>query len=133
MGASEGKRKVLVVEDASDIRTMLRVWLEGSGYEVVEAADGQEAVEVARRECPDLVLMDISLPKLDGLTAARTIRRIEELCDVPVVACSAHVGWEWRRRARQAGCVAFVEKPMELAELDAIIKGLLARDSGLAV
>ncbi len=116
---------VLVVEDYDDARELISLWLTGSGYRVVEARDGAEAVEVARRECPDIVIMDMSLPTLDGLTATQTIRRIEELCHVPIVACSAHDVQEWADKALAAGCNDFVSKPVDFAALEVVLKRLL--------
>ena len=116
---------VLVVEDYDDARELISMWLTGSGYRVLEARDGAEAVEVARRECPDLVIMDMSLPTLDGLTATQTIRRIEELCHVPIVACSAHDVQEWADKALAAGCNDFVSKPVDFAALEVVLKRLL--------
>ena len=116
---------VLVVEDYDDARDLISMWLTAGGYRVIEARDGAEAVEVARRECPDLVVMDMSLPTLDGLTATQTIRRIEELCDVPVIACSAHDVQDWADKALAAGCNEFVSKPVDFAALDAAIGRLL--------
>jgi CheY-like chemotaxis protein len=116
---------VLVVEDYDDARELISIWLEGSGYRVVEARDGEEAVEAARRECPDLVIMDMSLPTLDGLSATAAIRRIEELCHVPVIACSAHDVQEWSDKALAAGCNDFVSKPVDFAALERALKRLL--------
>src|SRR3712207_8036540 len=84
------QRTVMVVEDFEDNRFMMRRLLEMSGYRVVEAVNGQEAVEVAARERPDLILMDLSLPLLDGLAATRRIREQPDLRAVPIVAVSAH-------------------------------------------
>src|SRR5687768_15081064 len=104
---------VLVVEDYDDARELISMWLKGSGYRVIEARDGAEAIEVARRECPDLVIMDMSLPTLDGLSATQTIRGIEELCHVPIIACSANDVREWADKALAAGCNDFVSKPVD--------------------
>jgi two-component system cell cycle response regulator DivK len=82
-------------------------------------------VEAARRECPDLVIMDMSLPTLDGLSATAAIRQIEELCDVPVIACSAHDVQEWADKALAAGCNDFVSKPVDFAALERALKRLL--------
>lgn len=116
---------VLVVEDYDDARELITMWLKGSGYRVIEARDGGEAVEVARRQCPDLVIMDMSLPTLDGLTATQTIRRVEELCDVPIIACSAHEVQDWADKALAAGCNDYVSKPVDFAALERAIKRLL--------
>jgi two-component system, cell cycle response regulator DivK len=122
---NKARPTVLVVEDYDDARELISIWLEGSGYRVVEARDGEEAVEAARRECPDLVLMDMSLPTLDGLSATAAIRRIEELCHVPVIACSAHDVQEWSGKALAAGCNDFVSKPVDFAALERALKRLL--------
>lgn len=116
---------VLVVEDYDDARELISLWLTTSGYRVIEARDGEEAVEAAGRECPDLVIMDMSLPTLDGLTATQTIRRIERLCDVPVIACSANDVQEWADKALAAGCNEFVSKPVDFSALESALKRLL--------
>ena len=116
---------ILVVEDYDDARELISMWLTGGGYRVIEARNGAEAVEVARRECPDLVLMDMSLPTMDGLSATAAIRRVEELCDVPVIACSAHDMKEWAEKALAAGCNDFVSKPVDFAALEKVLKRLL--------
>jgi two-component system cell cycle response regulator DivK len=122
---NEARPTVLVVEDYDDARELMSIWLEGSGYRVVQARDGAEAVEAARRECPDLVIMDMSLPTLDGLSATAAIRRIEELCHVPVIACSANDVQEWADKALAAGCNDFVSKPVDFAALEKALKRLL--------
>ncbi len=116
---------VLVVEDYDDARELISLWLTTSGYRVIEARDGVKAVEIARRECPDVVIMDMSLPTLDGLTATAAIRQIEELCDVPVIACSANDVQEWADKALAAGCNDFVSKPVDFAALEVVLKRLL--------
>ena len=112
---------ILVVEDYEDTRGLISTWLKMCGYRVLEAADGGEAVEIARRECPDLILMDLSLPTLDGIAATRQIREIEELCDVPIIACSAHDTREWSGKALTGGCTDFVSKPVDFNLLEKVI------------
>src|SRR3978361_1660405 len=87
---SNGHRTVMVVEDFEDNRFMMRRLLEMSGYRVLEAINGEEAVRIAELERPDLILMDLSLPLLDGLAATRRIRERDGLHDVPIIAVSAH-------------------------------------------
>lgn len=116
---------VLVVEDYEDARELMSLWLASSGYRVITASDGAEAVEVARRECPDVVVMDMSLPVIDGLSATAAIRQIEELCNVPIIACSANDVREWADKALAAGCNDFVSKPVDFAALEAALKRLL--------
>lgn len=120
--ATAARPVVLVVEDHDDTRFMLRVMLELRGLEVVEAADGEEAVSAAERVRPGLVLMDGSLPRLDGLAAARRIRESEQSRDVPVVILSGHAEPDYRVRALAAGCDAFLVKPFSTAQLDAVLK-----------
>jgi CheY-like chemotaxis protein len=103
--------RILVVEDYADARLLLRKMLEGEGYEVVEAADGRRAVEEARRRCPDLILMDLFLPGVDGFEATRLIREMREMCSVPVIAVTALDPDEYRRSAVLAGCNDYVVKP----------------------
>src|SRR5215210_6811679 len=94
---------IMVADDYDVIRQLCRAWLEIRGYAVVEAENGEEAVEIARRECPDLIIMDLSMPLLDGFTATRRIRAIKELCNVRIVAISG-VGKGQRDAALNAGC-----------------------------
>src|SRR5438105_15758832 len=118
MRANGGVKTILLVEDFADSRFMMRRLLELDGYRVVEATTGREAVECARRECPDLILMDLSLPEMDGLTATRLIRELESLCDVPIIAVSAHDEATFHTRARAAGCDEYVTKPVDFDRLD---------------
>ena len=121
------KLTVLVVEDFADNRFMMRKLLEMSGYQVVEAVDGKEAVEVAESVRPDLILMDLSLPRLDGLDATRRIRELDGLRLVPIVAVSAHDTNDFHADALAAGCNEYVTKPIDFDELDALVKKLLAK------
>lgn len=121
------KLTVLVVEDFADNRFMMRKLLEMSGYQVVEAVDGKEAVEVAESARPDLILMDLSLPRLDGLDATRRIRELDGLRHVPIVAVSAHDTNDFHADALAAGCNEYVTKPIDFDELDALVKKLLAK------
>jgi two-component system cell cycle response regulator DivK len=106
-------KTILVVEDYADSRFMLARLLEMCGYRVLEAADGREAVEAAERECPDVVLMDLQMPVLDGFTATSIIRRIESTCRVPVIAVSAQSTEDYVAAARRVGCDHFVPKPVD--------------------
>ena len=128
MGEHEnGGLTVLVVEDFADNRFMMRRLLEMSGYQVVEAVDGREAIEVAQSSRPDLILMDLSLPRLDGLDATRRIRELDGLARVPIVAVSAHDTNDFHADALAAGCNEYVTKPIDFDELDALLKKLLGK------
>jgi CheY-like chemotaxis protein len=118
---------VLVVEDAPDTREFLRLLLESQGYEVLTAGDGLSAVETALREVPDVIVMDMSLPGLDGYNAAKLIRREPALAGVPLIACTAFNRWEWRGKAIAAGFDAFLTKPIDVSLLAATRAELLAR------
>jgi two-component system cell cycle response regulator DivK len=118
---------ILVAEDSADTRAVLRRMLAYRGYYVVEATDGREAVEVALSECPDLVLMDLNMPVMDGLAATERIRELKERCgDVPIVAVTAFDTYGIREAALEAGCNAYLLKPLDLDELESVIAGLLS-------
>jgi two-component system cell cycle response regulator DivK len=121
---------VMVVEDFEDNRFMMRRLLEMSGYRVLEAINGEEAVELAHRERPQLILMDLSLPQLDGLAATRRIRQNAELRDVPIVAVSAHDTADFHADALAAGCNDYVTKPIDFDQLEALLQRLLPKNSG---
>ena len=117
---------VLLVEDTEDNRLMMRRLLEMSGFRVVEALNGREAVEVAADVKPQLILMDLSLPYVDGLAATREIRRLPGLSNVPIVAVSAHDTADFHSQALDAGCDAYVTKPVHYPELEELVNSLLA-------
>jgi CheY-like chemotaxis protein len=119
------KKLFLLVEDFEDSRFMMRRLLELAGYTVVEASDGERAVELAVQEKPALILMDLSLPKLDGLAATRQIRQHSELGRTPIVAISAHDSPETRTEALDAGCDEYVTKPIDFDQLGELVKRFL--------
>lgn len=112
-----GAARILVADDNEDCRLALTSFLEASGYRVEEAADGEEAVRLARDFAPDLILLDIMMPGVDGLEAARRIRRATEAGDVRIVAISAMEGAEQASLA--AGCDECVSKPLDMTEFPA--------------
>lgn len=116
---------IMVVEDNDDTRFMLRKALEMKGYRVIEAVDGWEAVQVATRERPDLILMDLNLPVLDGITATDILRGNEELKGVPVVAITAHNTTDSRVDAGEAGCAEYLAKPIDIDQLQSLVARLL--------
>ena len=118
-------KRILVIEDQADLRTILHDLLAASGYIVVEAADGAEGVAKARAECPDLVLMDIQLPVLDGYDAARQIKALPGRDAPPIVAVSSFAMKGDEEKARAAGCDAYVTKPYSPMALRGMIRGLL--------
>ena len=127
MGMTEtnGERPtVLVVEDFEDNRFMMRRLLEMSGYRVVEAVNGRQAVEKAQEERPDIILMDLSLPMLDGLAATRQIRAYDGLGKIPIVAVSAHDSADFHAEALAAGCNEYVTKPIDFDQLVQLLSRL---------
>lgn len=114
-------KKVLVVEDYEDSREFMKFLLESYGYTVIEAADGLEAVDKVKQFHPDLVLMDISLPFVDGLTATRAIREFDKYAkNLPIIAVTAF-GHDYRRKALEAGCNDLIDKPVDFNELEPIL------------
>ena len=120
-------RKILVVEDNEENRDSLSRRLERRGFAVLKAEDGRVGVSVARAEIPDLILMDMNMPELDGWEATRQIKAIAELSEVPVIALTAHAMQGDRERAMEAGCTDYHTKPIEFAILLAQIEALLAK------
>ena len=123
---NEDVATVLLVEDTEDNRQMMGRLLELSGFRVVEATNGQEAVEAAARENPRIILMDLSLPFIDGLAATRRIRNIPGLQNVPIVAVSAHDTADFHHEALAAGCDAYLTKPIDFSELEAVMRRMIA-------
>ena len=119
-------KTILVVEDYDDARYLIKVMLQMLGHRVVEATDGREAVEFAQRDHPDLILMDLSLPLMDGVTATRLIREMEDVSvsDVPVVCVTAH-SEKYRDEALKAGANLVVRKPVDMDDLKPILSQYL--------
>ena len=118
-------KRILVVEDQEDLRGVLRDLLTGSGYEVAEAADGGEGVAKAKSERPDLILMDIQLPVLDGYETTRQIKADPDFKAVPIIAVSSYAMKGDEEKARASGCDHYVTKPYSPVQLLRIIRGLL--------
>ncbi|HSL53864.1 MAG TPA: response regulator [Pyrinomonadaceae bacterium] len=117
--------KVLLVEDFDDTRLFMRLELEEQGFIVFEAENGQVAVETAAREKPDVILMDLTLPLMDGFTATKLIRQNDELKNVPIIAITAHKENDFRSDAKASGFDAYVTKPIDVNWLTELIAGLM--------
>ena len=126
MDSQNAERCLLLVEDTEDNRFMMRRLLEMEGYRVVEARNGEEAVKVAEAENPSLILMDLSLPVIDGLAATRLIRKLPSFKSTPIIAVSAHDTADFHSEALNAGCDAYVTKPINYTELEDLVHRLLA-------
>lgn len=116
---------VLVVEDDRDVREVLRVTLEIAGYRVIEADNGVDGLDAAGRYEPDAILMDMSMPLMDGCQVTRLIRQNPRLAAIPIIACTAYNRWEWRGKSILAGCTDFLAKPVEPRKLIAMLSRYL--------
>jgi CheY-like chemotaxis protein len=123
------KPLVLVVENHEDSRSMLKTLLEIWGYQVAECEDGDESIEAALRQCPNLILMDISLTKTDGLTTTRRMREIETLRQVPIVFMSGHAQPEFRAFALNAGGDDYLVKPVDFNQLETVVKKFIDKNT----
>src|SRR5919109_2941056 len=104
-------KRILVIEDTEDNRQIIRDLLTSVGYEIIEAADGVDGVEMAETHRPDLILMDIQLPGMDGYEATRRIRAVPDLAQVPIIAVTSYALSGDEAKTREAGCDGYVAKP----------------------
>jgi two-component system cell cycle response regulator DivK len=118
-------KRILVVEDQEDLRDVLRTLLVGSGYEMLEATNGEAGVAKARSDRPDLILMDIQMPVLNGYEATQQIKADPELASTPIVAVSSFAMKGDEEKARAAGCDHYVTKPYSPVQLLRIIRAFL--------
>ena len=117
---------ILVVEDSDDTRVVIKLELERWGYRVVEACNGREAIEIVEGACPDLILMDLNMPEVDGLTATQAIRRCGARCaSAPILAITAYDTFGIEDAAREAGCDAYIKKPLDMSQLEKTVSGFL--------
>lgn len=116
---------IMVVEDDADSRLMMRTLLEMRGYGVVEAGDGPEAIEVAERMLPHLVIMDLQLPRVHGFDVARRLRGHAELSRIPIIIMSGHDPIQHRPLALAAGCDDYLTKPLDFDLLEKTLSRLL--------
>lgn len=119
---------ILLVEDDEDTRYMMRLGLEGRGYRVIEAENGEKGVELALSEPADVILMDLSLPGIDGLEATKRIRNDQRLRSVPIIAVTAHQETDFREGAKASGFDAYVTKPIDFDWLRELLTGLIVLD-----
>ena len=118
----------LVIDNYADSRRMFRRMLEMRSFRVVEATDGVEAVEVAPLACPDVILLDLNMPRVDGLTTTRLIRECRELCSgARIIAVTAFDTYGMREAALEAGCNDYLLKPVSFDELDKALRRVLPR------
>ena len=120
-------QKILVVEDNDRNRRLMRILLKASGYEVIEAATGKEAMDYLKTQKPDLILMDIQLPHTDGLELTREIKNGAETSDIPIIAVTAYAMKGDRERILEAGCDGYISKPINTREVPLIIANILEK------
>jgi CheY-like chemotaxis protein len=123
--ASDSRGTILVVDDFDDTRLLLRTWLQKKGFRVIEAENGKRAIAVAESGRPDLIIMDVEMPELDGLAATRKIRELKDFAAVPILAVSAYGADQYRNHALAAGCNEYVSTPFEPDELERLIQTLI--------
>jgi two-component system response regulator VicR len=129
---SESKPRILIVDDESDLVSVLRIGLEIEGFTVIDAADGEEGLRRAQRDKPDLMVLDLMLPKLDGYKVCRALKYDERYRNMPIVVLSARSGEPDRKLALDMGADAFVSKPYEMSDLVRLIRDKLRIQSGRA-
>ena len=119
------KKRILVIEDTHDNREIMRDLLTSAGYEIIEAVDGAAGVAMAAKERPDLILMDIQLPVIDGFEATRRIRAMPELAHIPIIAVTSYALGGDEAKTRAAGCNGYVAKPFSPRQLLAKVREFL--------
>jgi CheY-like chemotaxis protein len=115
-------KKVLIIEDNKHLREILASVLHSSGYETLEAATAAQGLEKAAMERPDVILLDLDLPDITGIDAARALKKNPTTAGIPIIACSALSGWEWREEALRAGVADYLQKPISFALIRAKIE-----------
>ena len=130
-GPNQARSTILIVDDFDDTRLLLRTWLEKKGYQVIEAEDGKAAVATAESQRPDLIIMDVEMPELDGLSATRQIRALPGFDRVPIIAVSAYGAHQFRAEALTAGCNEYVSTPFEPEELEQLIRTSIERSKAI--
>jgi DNA-binding response OmpR family regulator len=129
---SERKFRILVVDDEADLISVLRFGLEVEGFEVLEAGDGEDGLKKAREQKPDLLVLDLMLPKLDGYKVCRALKFDDRFKAIPIIILSARSGEQDRRLAFDMGADGFLTKPYEMRDLVSIIRTRLERHGGRA-
>jgi CheY-like chemotaxis protein len=119
---SSGTKKILIVDDSEETRRLIGRVLSMQGYPILEASNGREAIEVAQREIPDLILMDVNLPVMGGIDATRHIRQQPENQDTIILACTDDISGDYyRTEALEAGCTDYITKPFTLDEIEELV------------
>jgi CheY-like chemotaxis protein len=109
--------RVLYIEDSIDNLVLVRRVLKAAGFDLLEATSAKEGIQIAKQHLPDLILMDINMPEMDGLTATTELRRSRELDHIPIIALTANLMHDVLEKALEAGCDGYIEKPIKVDEL----------------
>lgn len=126
-------KKILIVEDSPRNMRLIKMVLKAGDYTLLEAADGEEALEITMREHPDLIMLDIQLPKIDGLEVARRLRKMEAFSQTPIIAVTAYAMKGDMEKVIDAGCDAYLSKPIDTRQLpEVVVKMLRRRQESLA-
>jgi twitching motility two-component system response regulator PilH len=126
------RQTILVADDQNDNLVLISLWLQNLDYRVVTAVNGEDAVQIARLAAPQLILMDIAMPIMDGLDATRQIRRTPETQDLPIIFLTAYDDKEFRQRAGEAGGDGYLTKPVDFERLQKLILTLLPKETAQA-
>jgi len=117
--------KILVIEDNDKNRRLVKLILEAKKYEIIEATTGEEAIAYLNKEKPDLILLDIQLPHIDGLTLTKEIRSRDETKKIPIIAVTAYAMKGDKEKILEAGCDAYISKPIDTKELPIIVAEMI--------
>ena len=115
-------KNVLIVDDNRDLRRMLAMFLQSRGYETSEAASGHEAIQTAIATNPNLIVLDLKLPDMNGIDVVQAIRNHPRAVHIPIIGCSAYSATEFREEALRAGMAEYLQKPISAAEIETVIK-----------
>lgn len=118
-------KKILIADDEEDVKVVVQLFLESKGYEILTAYDGLDAVEKIQSEKPDLVLLDIMMPLIDGFEVCKKIKDIPELADIPIIMMSASSHAESKQRGIEVGAIDYLVKPFSPEELGKLIEKTL--------
>lgn len=118
-------KKILIADDEEDVKLIVQLFLESKGYEIVTAFDGLDAIDKVKAEKPDLILLDLMMPLIDGFEVCRRLRDNAETANIPIVMLSAASQTESKQRAIEAGAVDYIVKPFEPDHLQSVVKDIL--------
>jgi len=122
--------RILVIDDDPDIRALLSTYFQGNGHQVIQAEDGAHGIGMAAQRRPDVVILDVDMPVLDGHSTLHVMKNDPKMSGIPIVVLTSHTNTETRERFRRAGCADFLGKPFDLGQLDIAIANTLKASQG---